>query len=957
PQNPPPPHPPRSGPRPPPARHGERTARSNPVSRWLWRHHLAVSTVTAASILVALLAATTLMPWSGHRESAYLINLGARGESDSAPECLETPYIFYSSPDHGGDSFKRAQLDVPVEEALEEMVAFNRIRVSGSTSAGRPTAPPPPPSEPPANIAGGETLLPYPGPPAMPQGRSEKKMPPEPQADGSRGRSPSNDDIKRNIEIFDQMEVQNAVAKTSMPDELHDLIDDLLAEQAQLADDTDRAYSNQGNVPVGWEVAESETVAFNAAGKSDSSPALRQSSVVNRPSPMPLGSRGGVPASAPLSHKDQDGRTQVGRQGMAKGEVMAVSDRLKRSLLEPPRHDASESPVRGGILVENTDKEIESRRDGTKDVSSLRDSVVLQSGFYQYAAPDGARLPKSANEGDGEILAGSGRINEGDERIEARRTADSSQSGEMEEESLWVAEGDWVEDDWEDGDVMAAYEDSAPRAKMMQEVSKAWTTSRYGLAASDSPVVNRPSSDEKPMPDFPINPFIDTADNPLSTFAIGTDTASYTLTRQALERGALPEPSQVRVEEFVNAFDYNDGAPERATFRFVVEGAPSPFGRDTTLVRLAIKGKRLGREEKRPAALTFLMDASGSMAQADRIGMARLALSELLGGLSPDDTVQIIAFNDKARVALQQTSASEGADILKAFDSIQTTGPTSLQDGITLAYRMAAATFSPGAENRVVLISDGVANLGSDNAEEILEHIASARRQGIRLSVFGVGRGAYNDALLQQLANKGDGTYRFLDSPDAVRQAFVDDLAATLYTIASDAKVQVEWDPAFVAQYRQLGYEARALTAEQFRDDTVVAGQIGSGQSASALYEIKSSNGILPLSTGRQRQDAVATIGTIRVRFRPEIGKSVQEISHPITLADIAPTFAKARPEFQIAAIAGGFAERLRHSPYAPAQTYRDLADLLRPAAQRLHIDPRPAELVRLLETAASLTR
>jgi len=489
----------------------------------------------------------------------------------------------------------------------------------------------------------------------------------------------------------------------------------------------------------------------------------------------------------------------------------------------------------------------------------------------------------------------------------------------------------------------------------------------------------------KTVPSIPtVNPFVDTASNPLSTFAIGADSASYTITRQSLENGAMPEPSVVRVEEFVNAFDYNDSPPERATFRFVVEGAPSPFGRDTQIIRLAIKGKRLGREEKRPANLTFLVDASGSMAQADRIGVARMALAELLNGLGENDKLQIIAFNDKARVVLQQCSIgmfSRGVsdtgklpvrneietqvvldtkhtcatlDILKAFDSIQPTGPTSLQDGIVLAYQMASATFEPGAENRVVLISDGVANLGSDNAEEILEQIASARRQGIRLSVFGVGRGAYNDTLLQQLANKGDGMYRFLDSPDSVKQAFVEDLAATLYTIASDAKVQVEWDPKFVESYRLLGYEARALTAEQFRDDSVVAGQIGSGQAASALYEIKVAATSLSPNGGK---DASATLGTIRVRFRPDVGKPVQEISQPIRVSDIAPTFAKARPEFQIAAVAGGFAEKLRGSPYAPTQTYRELADLVRPAAQQLYVDPRFAELVRLLEAAGGMTR
>ena len=454
---------------------------------------------------------------------------------------------------------------------------------------------------------------------------------------------------------------------------------------------------------------------------------------------------------------------------------------------------------------------------------------------------------------------------------------------------------------------------------------------------------------KKPPVQVNVNPFVKTAVEPLSTFAIGTDTASYTLTRQSLGNGMLPDPAVVRVEEFVNALDYKDTAPERTTFRIIAEGAPSPFGRNTQLVRLAIKGKRLGREEQRPANLVFLVDASGSMAQPDRMGAIQLALGQLLQGLRPEDRLQIVTFNEKARLVQPLVSAANRQEIMANFKRVQATGPTSLQDGMVMAYQQAVATFQPGAENRVILITDGIANLGSSEASDILAEIDACRRQGIRLSVFGVGRGTYNDALLQQLANKGDGSYRFLDSPEAITDAFVNDLSATLYTIASDAKVQVEWFPHAVAEYRQLGYEARALTAEQFRDDTVVAGQIGSGQTASALYEI---------SLARTRAlPPNAELGIVRIRFRPSDGGAVQEISRPILKSDLAESFAKARPEFQFAAVASGFAERLRHSPYAPTQGYTDLANLIRPAAQQLYLDTRFAELVRLLDAAAAVTR
>jgi Ca-activated chloride channel family protein len=458
------------------------------------------------------------------------------------------------------------------------------------------------------------------------------------------------------------------------------------------------------------------------------------------------------------------------------------------------------------------------------------------------------------------------------------------------------------------------------------------------------------STPVKPRMPAVFNPFVASAEQPLSTFAIDVDTASYTRTRQAILAGQLPEPEAVRTEEVVNAFDYGDRAPDLATFRIFVEGSPSPFGHGTSLIRLGIKGRRLGREESRPAVLTFVVDASGSMAQPDRFGLARLALDELIGRLGKDDRIQLVAFNDTARVLADPVAATGRKEILAAFDRIQCTGSTHLESGLRLAYDRAAAAFRPGAENRVILISDGVANLGTGAAADILTHIDAARRQGITLAVFGVGRGTYNDEMLEQLANRGDGTYRFLDSADEVRRAFVDDLAATLYNIASDVKIQVEWLPAAVSRYRQLGYENRALTAEQFRDDTVDAGEVGSGQSVTALYEIERA-ALAP------RAAAEAPLGMVRVRYRPATGGPVAEISRPILAADLAAAFPSARPQFRIAACAAAFAERLRGSPYANRFSFADVANALRPAVMEFTLDARLADLLRLIEAADRLAK
>ena len=457
------------------------------------------------------------------------------------------------------------------------------------------------------------------------------------------------------------------------------------------------------------------------------------------------------------------------------------------------------------------------------------------------------------------------------------------------------------------------------------------------------------AKDEAPAPAARVpaahHPFVATRANPFSTFAIDVDTASYTRTRQALDHGALPDPEAVRTEEIVNAFDYGDRAPDTAVFRVYVEGAPAPFGAGLDLVRIGVKGRRLGREEQRPAMLTFLVDASGSMDQPDRIGLARDALALLLEQLAPRDRLQLIAFDDHARLLLDATPAADRAAILAAFDRLQCRGSTNLEDGMREAYALAARAFVPGGENRVILISDGVANLGADSAADILARIDAHRRQGITCTVFGVGRGAYNDRMLEELANRGDGSYRFLDSPAEVRRAFVDDLAATLNTIATDVKIQVEWSPSAVGRYRQLGYENRALTKEQFRDDTVDAGEVGSGQSVTALYEIERTE---PAPRGQP-------LGWVRVRYRRVDTQAIEEIERPILLRDLAPRLEAARPELRLAACAAEFAELLRRSPHAAGGRFAEVARLLRPVALEMKLDTRVAELARLVELAQGM--
>ncbi|NLG36266.1 MAG: VWA domain-containing protein, partial [Lentisphaerae bacterium] len=383
---------------------------------------------------------------------------------------------------------------------------------------------------------------------------------------------------------------------------------------------------------------------------------------------------------------------------------------------------------------------------------------------------------------------------------------------------------------------------------------------RERLAEADKNEPAPPSAPEKPQESTfqpaGFNPFVEAAKNPFSTFAIDVDTASYTLTRHFLLQDRLPPPEAVRTEEFVNFFDYHYPAPVSTPFAVHAECAPAPFGPGLQLLRIGVKARHLGREENRPAMLMFLIDTSGSMSAPDRLDLVKQSLRLLVDKLAPEDRMAIVQYDSHARLVLDYTRAADKARILMTIDGLQTSGSTNLEEGMRLAYELARRAFQPGASNRVLLLSDGAANLGSASAEEILAVVADSRRQGIFCSVFGVGRGGYNDAMLETLANKGDGAYTFLDTLDEAKRVFVDDLAATLNTVASDVKIQVEFNPARVQVWRQLGYENRKLNKEDFRNDAVDAGEVGSGQSVTALYELS----LVPNSKG--------PLGTVRVRCR-----------------------------------------------------------------------------------------
>ncbi len=448
------------------------------------------------------------------------------------------------------------------------------------------------------------------------------------------------------------------------------------------------------------------------------------------------------------------------------------------------------------------------------------------------------------------------------------------------------------------------------------------------------------------------NPFIDTEDDPLSTFGLDVDTGSYGVVRRFLADGHLPPPEAVRVEELVNAFDYGDPSPERGDFRLGAEGARSPFAPRTPsgeigaryhLVRFSIRARDVAAADRRPADLTFVVDVSGSMGYENRLALVKRALGLLLDELRPDDRVGLVVYGDRGRVVLPHTGDLEA--VRRAVAGLHPEGSTNAEEGLVLGYELARRGFREEAINRVILCSDGVANAGATGPESILERIGEEARRGVELTTVGFGMGNYNDVLMEQLADRGDGTYAYVDTLAEARRVFVESLTGTLQTVARDAKVQVAFDPETVSRYRLLGYENRDVPDERFRDDAVDAGEVGAGHTVTALYEVK-------LHPGARRR---AEVATLTLRYESVEGGGVEELSRSITAGELRRGWEEASPSLRLASVVAELAEVLKGSYWAKDA---DLDDLFR-RAQALSAehpgDLRVAELAALIGKAAAL--
>ena len=431
------------------------------------------------------------------------------------------------------------------------------------------------------------------------------------------------------------------------------------------------------------------------------------------------------------------------------------------------------------------------------------------------------------------------------------------------------------------------------------------------------------------------NPFIDTEDDAFSTFGIDVDTASYAIMRRYLRDGYLPPPEAIRVEEFVNALDYNYTPPTDEAFAIHLEGAPSKFGegKRLQLLHIGIQGRLIPDTDRKDAILTFVIDVSGSMERENRLGLVKQALTLLLEQLRPSDKVGIVVYGSDARVVLPHTSIVNREHILTAIRALAPEGATNAEAGLQMGYKLATQNAKSDYINRVILCSDGVANVGQTGPDAILKEIRTYLQEGVTLTTVGFGMGNYNDVLMEQLANNGNGSYAYVDTLDEAKRIFVENLTGTLQVIAKDAKIQVEFNPKTVSRFRLLGYENRRLAHEDFRDDTVDAGEVGAGHSVTAIYEIKLHN------------NAVGQLATVSIRHEDPDTRHVTEVNESIATDNLKGTFEEATPMFQLAASVVEFAEILRGSFWAQEGSLKNVRQTLEGILPHLEVKTREHSL------------
>lgn len=441
------------------------------------------------------------------------------------------------------------------------------------------------------------------------------------------------------------------------------------------------------------------------------------------------------------------------------------------------------------------------------------------------------------------------------------------------------------------------------------------------------------------------NSFLAVTDHPLSTFSIDVDTASYANVRRfLLQDRRLPPPDSVRIEEMVNYFAYDYAGPTDAVpFAAHIEVAACPWKVEHRLVRIGLKGRVVEREESPPANLVFLVDVSGSMQSPDKLPLLKAGLQLLVKQLRDQDRVAIVVYASAEGLVLPSTSGSQRESIGRTLETLEAGGSTAGGAGIALAYQVARENFIPGGTNRVVLCTDGDFNVGTTSTAELERMVESLAKSGVFLSVLGFGRGNLNDAMMENISNIGNGNYAYIDGPSEARKVLIEQVQGTLVAIAKDVKIQVEFNPVRAAAYRLIGYENRIMAAEDFVNDKKDAGEIGSGHTVTALYEVvpAGADQVLPSAGTLKYQqrpteatDATAAVArellNLKIRYKEPDADTSRELEFPVLDSDRA--VAKPSPDLQFAAAVASFGMLLRGSEYSGSASYSTVLDWATPA-------------------------
>lgn len=436
-----------------------------------------------------------------------------------------------------------------------------------------------------------------------------------------------------------------------------------------------------------------------------------------------------------------------------------------------------------------------------------------------------------------------------------------------------------------------------------------------------------------------------TRDNPFSTFSLNVSDVSFKLAATSLENGALPEPGSIRSEEFINAFDYRDPEPAPGlAVTFTSERATYPFALNRDVLRFSVKTAAQGRQAGKPINLVLLLDNSGSMERSDRVRIIRESLRLLASQLQAQDKFSVVTFSRTATLRVDGRPGNEAREHLEELAGLTPEGGTNLEEALRTAYETALRHYASGGINRVVLLTDGAANLGEVSADRLKQMVEGYRKRGVALDAFGIGWDGLNDVMLEALTRNGDGRYAFLNSPEEAASEFVARLTGALRVAAADVKVQVEFNPSRVNMHRQVGYAKHQLTKEQFRDNTVDAAEIGAAEAGNGIYLVE----INPAGTG--------PIGVVRVRYKDPNTGLYNEREWPVPYNGTAPGLNQSNPSLRLAAVASAFSETLAQNPYAAEVTSDALLSLLSGVPEVYGTDPRPKKLEWMIRQTKSLT-